>query len=185
MTEKEKMSIGEFYNPLDAELVKLRKRARELCEKFNRISIKNREAGIGIIRKLFGSTEKNIYIEPYFWCDYGFNIHVGDNFYVNFNCVILDVAEVIIGKNCFIAPHVGIFTATHPLNPFERSNGREYAKKITIGDNCWIGGHAAINPGVALGNNVVVASGAVVTKNFDSNLVIAGVPAQIIKEIDT
>lgn len=98
--------------------------------------------------------------------------------------MILDVAEVRIGKNCFIAPQVGIYTATHPLKASERNSGIEYAKPITIGDNCWIGGHATINPGVTLGDNVVVASGAVVTKSFGDNVVIGGNPAKIIKTID-
>ncbi|OXX25946.1 sugar O-acetyltransferase, partial [Vibrio sp. V06_P1A73T115] len=111
------------------------------------------------------------------------NIHVGENFYANFGCVILDVAEVRIGNNCFIAPQVGIYTATHPTDPIQRNSGLEYGKSVVIGHNCWIGGHATINPGVTLGNNVVVASGAVVTKSFGDNVVIGGNPAKVIKEI--
>lgn len=102
---------------------------------------------------------------------------------MNFGCVILDCAEVEIGDNCFIGPQVGIYTACHPIDPIERNSGVEFAKPITIGDNCWIGGHATINPGVELGNNVVVASGSVVTKNFPDNVVVAGNPARVIKEI--
>jgi maltose O-acetyltransferase len=99
--------------------------------------------------------------------------------------VILDVAEVKFGKNCLLAPQVGIYTATHPLDPVERNSGLEFAQPITIGDNCWIGGHAVINPGVTLGDNVVVASGAVVTKSFGDNVVIGGNPARVLKEIST
>jgi len=133
-----------------------------------------------LLKNLFGRIGGDIEIEPIFNCDYGKNIIVGENFYVNFGCVILDCAEVEIGDNCFIGPQVGIYTSCHPI---ERNSGVEFAKPITIGDNCWIGGHATINPGVELGNNVVVASGSVVTKNFPDNVVIAGNPARVIKEI--
>lgn len=183
MTEFEKMISGQYYNPNDPELVERRLKTRLATEKLNQTSMMKPEERAQIIKSLFGSTGKNVYIESTFNCDYGENIHVGENFYANFGCVILDVAEVRIGKNCFIAPQVGIYTATHPINPIERASGLEYAKPITIGDNCWIGGHATINPGVNLGNNVVVASGAVVTKSFGDNVVIAGNPARVLKEI--
>ena len=183
MTEKEKMLSGEYYDPSDIELVGLRLKARLATEKLNKTSSIESKKRIRIVKSLFGSTGKSIHIESTFNCDYGENIHVGDNFYVNYNCVILDVAEVRIGDNCFIAPQVGIYTATHPIEPIERANGLEYAKAITIGNDCWIGGHATINPGVKLGNNVVVASGAVVTKSFGDNLVIGGNPAKVLKKI--
>jgi maltose O-acetyltransferase len=111
-------------------------------------------------------------------------MQLGENFFANFNCVILDAAKVTIGDNCMIAPQVGLYTATHPLDPVQRATGIEFAKPITIGDNCWIGGMAVINPGVTLGDNVVVASGAVVTKSFGDNVVIGGNPAKVIKEIE-
>ena len=177
------MLSGEYYDPSDLELVELRLKARLATEKLNQTSSTETKKRIEIVKSLFGSTGKNIHIESTFNCDYGENIHVGDNFYVNYNCVILDVAEVRIGDNCFIAPQVGIYTATHPIDPIERANGLEYAKAITIGNDCWIGGHATINPGVILGNNVVVASGAVVTKSFGDNLVIGGNPAKVLKKI--
>lgn len=183
MSEREKMLAGELYDPSDEELLKLRLKARLLTEELNTISAKFQCKRIEIIKSLFGTTSHNIYIESTFNCDYGSNIHVGDNFYANFGCVILDVAEVKFGKNCLLAPQVGIYTATHPLNPVERNSGLELAQPITIGDNCWIGGNAVINPGVTLGDNVVVASGAVVTKNFGDNVVIGGNPAKVLKEI--
>lgn len=183
MTEKQKMLAGEMYDPSDTELSRLRRVARQKTEKFHAITEQNKHERVEILKSLFGSTGENIYVEPSFRCDYGENIHVGENFYANFNCVILDVAEVRIGDNCLLAPQVGIYTAMHPLDPDERNSGLEMAKPITIGDNCWIGGHATINPGVCLGNNVVVASGAVVTKNFGDNVVIAGNPARVMKEI--
>lgn len=183
MTENEKMLAGEYYDANDPVLLEKRLAARLLTEKLNLTSVAEPNKRVEIIKALFGTTGSNIYIESTFNCDYGENIHVGENFYANFGCVILDVAEVHIGKNCFIAPQVGIYTATHPINPIARANGLEYGKPIQIGDDCWIGGHATINPGVSLGNHVVVASGAVVTKSFADNVVIAGNPAKIIKTV--
>ncbi len=183
MTEREKMILGKYYDPNDAELKKLRTEARLLTERLNKTSIESLAERAEISKLLFGSTGKIIQIEPTFNCDYGFNIHVGENFFANFGCVILDVAEVIIGDNCFIAPQVGIYTASHPIDPLSRNSGLEYGKPIIIGNNCWIGGHATINPGVTLGDNVVVASGAVVTKSFESDVVIAGNPAKVLKKI--
>ncbi|KQA98054.1 maltose acetyltransferase [Vibrio metoecus] len=183
MREREKMLSGEYYDPSDAELVKLRLEARLLTEKLNQTSVSCPEKRVEIIKSLLGSTGNSIHIESTFNCDYGLNIHVGENFYANFGCVILDVAEVRIGDNCFIAPQVGIYTATHPIDPIQRNSGLEFGKPIRIGNNCWIGGHATINPGVTLGDNVVVASGAVVTKSFGSNVVIGGNPARVLKEI--
>ncbi|EGQ9613225.1 sugar O-acetyltransferase [Vibrio cholerae] len=183
MREREKMLSGKYYDPSDAELVKLRLEARLLTEKLNQTSVSCPEKRIEIIKSLLGSTGDSIHIESTFNCDYGLNIHVGENFYANFGCVILDVAEVRIGANCFIAPQVGIYTATHPIDPIQRNSGLEFGKPIRIGNNCWIGGHATINPGVTLGDNVVVASGAVVTKSFGSNVVIGGNPARVLKEI--
>jgi len=180
VTEKEKMLAGQLYYPYDEELTEMRLIARLITEEFNSASAKNKHKRITLLKKLFGSTGDKIYIEPDFRCDYGCNIHVGNNFYANYNCVILDVAEVRIGDNCMIAPQVGIYTATHPINAKERNKGLEYGLPVTIGNNCWIGGMAAINPGVTLGDNVVVATGAVVTKSFGSNVIIGGNPAKIL-----
>lgn len=182
-TEKEKMLSGALYEPSDEELVSLRMKARLLTQGLNSTSVEFRHKRIELIKRLFGTTGERIYIESSFNCDYGVNIHVGENFYANFGCVILDVATVTFGDNCLLAPQVGIYTATHPINPIERNQGLELAKPITIGDNCWIGGHAVINPGVTLGNNVVVGSGAVVTKSFGDNVIIGGNPAKVIKTI--
>lgn len=183
MNEKMKMLAGEFYDPSDAVLTALRLKARLATEEFNQTSVSKGECRVAILKSLFGTTGEGIHIESTFNCDYGCNIHVGKNFYANFGCVILDVASVSIGDNCFIAPQVGIYTATHPINAAQRISGLEYAKAIRIGDNCWIGGHATINPGVELGDNVVVASGAVVTKSFANNVVIGGNPARVLKQI--
>ena len=183
MTEKEKMLAGEYYDPSSPELVELRIKACLMTEQLNQTSMGDPAQRTRLIKSLFGSTGECIHIESTFHCDYGENIHAGENFYANFGCVILDVAEVNIGDNCLLAPQVGIYTATHPIDPIERIRGLEYAKPITIGDNCWIGGHATINPGVELGNNVVVGAGSVVTKSFGNNVVIGGNPARILRTI--
>lgn len=183
-TEKEKMLHGERYHAGDPELVKDRLNARRLTRLFNQSLETDDTQRSELLKEMFGSTGKNLYIEPAFRCDYGFNIHVGENFYANFDCVFLDVCEIRIGDNCFIAPGVHIYTATHPLNAEERISGVEYGIPVTIGHNVWIGGRAIINPGVKIGNNVVIASGAVVTKDVPDNVVVGGSPAKIIKQID-
>ena len=183
MTEKDKMLSGEYYDPRDSALVSLRLSARLLTEKLNQTSWADRGERTKILKSLFGSTGEYILIESTFNCDYGENIHVGENFYANAGCVILDAAEVLIGDDCVIGPQVGIYTATHPINPQERASVLGYAKAIKIGHNCWIGGHATINPGIKLGDNVVVASGSVVTKSFDDNVVIGGNPAKVLKNL--
>jgi len=183
-TEKEKMLNGELYNAGDAELVKERLNARRLTRLYNQSLETEGNKRTELLKELFGSTGENLYIEPTFRCDYGYNIHVGENFYANFDCVFLDVCEIRIGVNCFIAPGVHIYTATHPLNPNERISGAEYGKPVSIGDNVWIGGRVVINPGVNIGNNVVIASGAVVTKDVPENVVVAGNPAKVIKQIE-
>lgn len=183
MTEYEKMISGQMYNPLDKHLMKLRQFAREQIYKFNTNKPKSLKKRTKILKKLFGSTGKNIYIEPNLRVDYGCNIHVGENFYANFDCIILDVAPVRIGKNCMFAPNVKILTATHPIDAQERISCIEYAQPITIGDNCWLGAGAMILPNVSLGNNVVVAAGAVVTRSFGDNVVIGGCPARVLREL--
>lgn len=183
-SEKKKMINGERYDPSDNELVKDRERARRITRMFNQTLETEIDKRKELLKELFGSTGDDLFIEPSFRCDYGYNIRVGEHFFANFNCVILDICEVRIGDNCFIAPGVHIYTATHPLDPLERNSGVEFGKPVTIGDNVWIGGRAVINPGVKIGNNVVIASGAVVTKDIPDHVVVGGNPAAIIKNID-
>jgi maltose O-acetyltransferase len=182
--EKEKMLNGELYNPAAPELVKDRENARRLTRLYNQTLETEVSKRTSLLKELFGTTGESIYIEPNLRCDYGYNLHVGENFYANFDCIFLDVCEIRIGDNCFIAPGVHIYTATHPINPYERISGVEYGKPVHIGDNVWIGGRSIINPGVKIGNNVVIASGSVVTKNVPDNVVVGGNPAKIIKQID-
>lgn len=183
-SEKEKMLNGELYNAADPQLVQERERARKLTRLYNQTLETEYEKRVRLLKELFGSTGNNVYVEPSFRCDYGYNIHVGENFYMNFDCVILDVCEVRIGDNCLVGPGVHIYTATHPLHPHERNSGLEYGMPVSIGNNVWIGGRAVINPGVNIGDNVVIASGAVVTKDVPSNVIVGGNPAKIIKHIE-
>jgi len=183
-SEREKMLAGEMYVPADPEFVERRLKARRLVNVYNQTAETEFERRTEILQELFGSVGKNSFIEPDFRCDYGSNIYTGDNFYANFNCVILDVCEVRFGDNCMLAPGVHIYTATHPLQPVERNSGREFGKPVTIGNNVWIGGSAVINPGVTIGDNAVIASGAVVTKDVPANTVVGGNPARVLKHIE-
>lgn len=182
MSEKQKMLAGELYNAADPVLVKEREQARRLTRLYNLTEETAYEERSSLIKELFGSTGEQYFIEPNFRCDYGYNIHIGENFYANFDCVILDVGEVRIGKNCFMAPGVHIYTAGHPIHPMERIAGPEFGKPVTIGDNCWIGGRAVINPGVKIGNNVVVASGSVVTKDVPDNVIVGEIQPELSKK---
>lgn len=186
MSEKLKMLAGEFYRASDALLTAERANARRLCHAYNEsVATAHAVEGEGkresILSELLGTKPKRLHIEPRFRCDYGYNIHLGDHFYANYDLIILDVCEVNIGRNCMIGPRVSICTATHPVDSEQRVSGDEYGAPIAIGDNVWIGAHAVINPGVTLGNDVVVASGAVVTQSFQDNVVIAGVPAKVVR----
>lgn len=181
-SEKDKMIAGEMYKPSDEQLVHDRGAAHQKAQRFNRVETDLERRGV--IKELFGSFGDNITVEPTVRVDYGYNIHVGEDFYANFNCVLLDVCPIIIGDNAMLGPGVHLVTPEHPLEAKARNSGYEFGRPITIGDNCWIGTNATIVGGVTLGDNVVVAAGSVVTKSFGNDVVIGGVPAKIIKTID-
>lgn len=183
MSEKEKMIKGELYNPNDEQLVLEREEAREITYEFNQLPISERGMRKALLQSLLGGYKESFDINPMFNVDYGYNIFLGEEFYSNYNLTILDVSTVHFGDNCMLGPNVSIYTATHPIDPTERNSGIEYAKPIVIGNNVWIGGSAVINPGVTIGDNVVVASGAVVVKDVPENCVVGGNPAKIIKTI--
>lgn len=183
MNEKEKMLNGLLYYSSDEKLVSERRRARELIYKFNHISPYQSDERKRIIKRLFGQVGNNFSIGDGFKCDYGYNIFVGENFYANYNCVILDCAKVDIGDNVFIAPNVGIYTAGHPLDVERRNSGLEYAYPITIGNNVWIGANVVILPNVEIGDNTVIGAGSVITKNIPSNVLAVGNPCKVIKNI--
>ncbi|NUB92825.1 sugar O-acetyltransferase [Haloterrigena sp. SYSU A558-1] len=182
-SEKERMLDGELYDPTDPELVADRNRARDLTRRYNATAPDDRTERRELIGELFESVGDECQIEPPFRCDYGYNIRVGENFYANFDCVVLDAGRVEIGRNCMIAPGVHIYTATHPLDASERIEGPEYAKPVAVGDDVWIGGRAVINPGVTVGDESVVASGAVVTEDVPDGVVVRGNPATVVKDL--
>jgi maltose O-acetyltransferase len=177
------MLNGELYDAGDPELVAERERARDLTRRYNRTTAHDQTERRELLEELLGSRGEECDVEPPFRCDYGYNIHLGENFYANFDCVILDECRVDVGRNCQIAPGVHIYTATHPLDATERTEGREYGKPVTVGDNVWIGGRAVLNPGVTVGDDSVIASGAVVTEDVPDEVVVGGNPATVIKEL--
>ncbi len=181
-TEKQKMLAGELYDASDAELVRDRLRARVLLHELNISHPSDDAARRRIVCGLFGSGGDSVWLEPPFRCDYGSNIYLGDKVYFNFDCVILDVCEVRIGSNVFIAPGVHIYTATHPLEA-ELRRTQELGRPITIGNDVWIGGRAIICPGVTIGDRTVIGAGSVVTKDVPADVVAAGNPAKVIRMI--
>lgn len=183
ITEKEKMLSGKPYKAFDPVLFKERQNAKDLIFQINTLHPFRVDERNVFIRKLFGSTGSNFHIEPPFYCDYGYNITVGENFYANYNCTILDCTAVKIGDNVLLAPNVSIFTAGHPLHYEPRNEAFEYAFPITIGNNVWIGGNTVINPGISIVNNSVIGSGSVVTKNIPPNVVAAGNPCKVLRDI--
>lgn len=180
-TEREKMLAGEMYDPSDKELADARDRAHRLAHMYN--NLEDPEARKELIQTIFGTVGEEVHVEPGLRVDYGENIHVGENFYANFNSVLLDVCPIHIGRNVMLGPRVSLVTPEHPINPVERNSGLEFGRPITIGDNCWLGADVTVIGGVTLGDNVVVGAGSVVTKSFDDNVVIAGNPARVIKEV--
>jgi len=186
MTEKEKMLKGLPYDASDKEIRKLFFLCKDKIEKYNKTSYRQPKLREKILRKLFNSVGKNIYIEPFFYCDYGINISVGDNVYLNTNCVFLDCAQIKIGNNVLFGPGVHIYTAYHSTNPKERFiNNKiiDIAKSVSIGNNVWIGGNVTILPGVTIVDNVTIGAGSVVTKNISANTIVAGNPAKVLKKV--
>jgi len=178
------MLNGELYDANDPELVGERERARELTRQYNQTKTDDPEVRRDLLEEPLGSLGEDCQIEPQFRCVYGYNIHLGENSYANFDCVILDVCQVEIGRNCPFGPGVHIYAATHPLDADERIRGPEYGKPVRIGDNVWIGGRAVLNPGVSVGDNAVIASGAIVTDDAPDDVLVQGNPATIVKQID-
>ena len=181
MTNKQRREAQMAYIT-DKNILEEQKICREKLQKLNFIDRCDFDGIAEIVKDLFGKSE-NAFVNPPFYCDYGINIEVGKNFFANYNCTILDVAKVIIGDNCFMAPNVSIYTAGHPIHPISRNSLYEYGKEITIGDNVWLGGNTVICPGVHIGNNVVIGAGSVVTKDIPDWSFAAGNPCRVIKKI--
>ena len=184
MSEKEKMLLGELYNAdNDEELINLRLEAKELCFKYNNLNPRDSENRKLTLEKIFKKSINQCLIEPNFYCDYGFNIEIGENFYSNHNLVILDANKVKFGDNVFIGPNCGFYTSGHPLDYQTRNKPLEYAKPITIGNNVWICGNVTVLPGVSIGDNSIIGAGSIVSKNIPSNVLALGIPCRVIKKI--
>lgn len=177
MTEKEKMLNGMIYDAnYNPELIEERIKCKDMCRDYNNLRPSDIEARETLLRELLGDVKEHFLVEQPFYCDYGYNIHLGENFYSNVNMVILDGAPVTFGDNVFVAPNCGFYTAGHPLDPVERNRGLEYARPITIGNNVWIGAGVSVLPGVTIGDNCVIGAGSVVNRDIPAWSLAAGNP---------
>lgn len=184
MTEKDKMGRQMLYDAnYDKELINDRIAAKELCFEYNSTRPSDGEKQKELLTKLLGKTQENFCITAPFWCDYGYNIEIGENFYANHNLVILDGAKVTFGNNVFIAPNCGFHTAGHPIDAERRNKGLEYAYPISVGNDVWIGAGVQVMPGVTIGSNVVIGGGSVVVKDIPDNSVAVGNPCKVIRPI--
>jgi maltose O-acetyltransferase len=182
MTNKEKMLAGDLYT-VDDELRRELLRARRITRRYNATTEEDADIRKRLLAELFGGSGENIYIEPPFRCDYGSNITIGEHFYANYDCIILDVNKVTIGCNVKFGPRVCVYTAGHPIDAAVRRSLLEFGKPIMIGDDVWVGGNVVINPGVTIGSNVVIGSGSVVTKDIPDNVVAVGNPCRVLRAI--
>jgi maltose O-acetyltransferase len=182
-TEKDKMLAGDLYDPLDAQLTDERTKARLLLKELNDSREDQPEERSRILKQLIPDAGEGLWLQPPFYCDYGSNIKVGEKVFFNFNCVVLDVAQVTIGSRTLFGPNVQLYTATHPMNHKERASGVEYARPIVIGEDVWVGGSAVICPGVTIGDRTVIGAGSVVTKDIPADALAAGNPCRVIRSL--
>lgn len=181
-TEYQKMLAGELYDPLDAELVGARARARDLCQALNLTREAEQEERRRILTELFGAGGDSVWMQPPFYCDYGANITLGERVFFNFNCVVLDVCPVHIGDFTLFGPAVQIYTAMHPFDAALRRR-QEFGKPVAIGSDVWVGGGAIILPGVRIGSRAVIGAGSVVTRDIPDGVFAAGNPCRVIRAI--
>lgn len=167
----------------DPELRMERIRCKTLCQKYNQLPVEDLDARLKMIKTILGKTGENVYIEPNFWCDYGYRIEVGENFYANHGLIILDAGGATFGDNVFIGPSCGFYTSGHPIDFQRRNQGLEYAYPISVGDNAWIGAGVRVMPGTTIGDNVVIGAGSVVTRDVPSDCVAAGNPCRVLRKI--
>lgn len=177
------MLAGELYDALDAQLSEERLKARLLLKQLNDSREDQAEVRRRILKELIPDTGEGLWLQPPFFCDYGYNITIGEKVFFNFNCVVLDVSKVTIGSRTMFGPNVQIYTATHPMNYKERASGLEFAKPVHIGEDVWVGGSAIICPGVTIGDRTVIGAGSVVTKDIPADVFAAGNPCRIIRQL--
>lgn len=183
-TEKEKMLAGELYDALDKQLADDRLRTRLLLKALNDGREDDTVLRAHVLKELIPRAGEGLWLQPPFYCDYGYNMVIGEKVFFNFNCVVLDVTYVTIGSRTLFGPNVQIYTATHPLNYKERASGLEYAKPITIGEDVWVGGSVVICPGVTIGDRCVIGAGSVVTKDIPADTFAAGNPCKVIRTLE-
>jgi maltose O-acetyltransferase len=177
-SEKEKMLSGHLYNASDPQLAAERVHARSLLHRLNTTEYGKIEKYSDTISELLPNCAPGIWIEPPFYCDYGYNIHAGNNVFFNFNCVVLDVCPVRIGSNVLFGPGVHLYTATHPKDFVKRRDNLEFGKPVSIGDDCWIGGYVVILPGVNIGNRCIIGAASVIREDVPDDTVFSGGPAK-------
>jgi maltose O-acetyltransferase len=180
-SERDKMLAGELYDPLDPDLVAARTRARDLCQDLNATREAQHQQRRRILRELLGAGGDDVWMQPPFFCDYGFNILLGRKCFFNFNCVVLDVCLVRVGDYTLFGPAVQIYTATHPIEAEERRTS-EFGKPVEIGSDVWVGGGAIICPGVTVGSRTIIGAGSVVTRDIPSDVFAAGNPCRVVRE---
>lgn len=183
-SQKDRMLAGDLYIADDPELAKDFHKAKRLLREYNQTTEYQEADRKKILDDLFKQSGQKIHIEPPFHTDYGCNTVIGENFYSNYDCIILDIANVKIGDNVMFGPRVGLYTAGHPIDAVIRNEYYEYGKPITIGNNVWVGGNVVVNPGVTIGDNVVIGSGAIVTKDIPSNVIAVGNPCKVLRKIN-
>jgi maltose O-acetyltransferase len=182
-SERQKMVAGELYDPLDPELVAARTRTRDLCQALNATREADQDERRRLTTQLFAAGGDDVWVQPPFYCDYGWNVSLGRRVFFNFNCVILDVCAVRIGDNALIGPAVQIYTAMHPLDAEQRRAWLEFAKPVVIGNDVWLGGAAVICPGVTIGSRAVIGAGSVVTRDIPEGVFAAGNPCRVIRTL--
>lgn len=181
--QRENILSGRMYNDLTDELLEARQRTVLLTDDYNGSFGRPPAEREAILRRLLRSVGRDCHFEPTFRCEFGFNISIGNAFYANFDCVMLDGGGITIGDHVLFGPRVGIYTSNHAIDPAERAAGACYARPVTIGNNVWIGGGVTINPGVTIGDGTVIGSGSVVTRSIPAGVIAAGVPARVLREI--
>jgi maltose O-acetyltransferase len=180
---RDQMTVGQMYDPLDAELVAARNLARDLCQDLNNTREADTEKRRQILQRIFARGGDTVWMQPPFFCDYGFNIELGERVFFNFNCIVLDVCPVRIGSFTLFGPAVQILTPMHPMDAEQRRR-EEFGKPVTIGDDVWVGGGAIVLPGVTIGSRSVIGAGSIVTRDIPAGVFAAGNPCRVIRAID-